>query len=303
MTRPRSPILRSPPTGQGHSGGDGRVHAGILTTMTDDARTWFTTGASSGIGLSLVQVAASRGDNVVALARHVESTHRLVDDHGACRAEGIRRAAARGIQPPRSRGACHGRRRRRRPTAASSVHGTLRREGDSRGVAGPARRAGIVGFDGRGRRRCPRAVSLRRAAGPTGLGAAPARLCEGARHRRRRPSDCEGVGDPRIVLVRGHRCPENHHPADRTAFRSRIAVAYTGIVTDSTDSIVRTRGSTHRRASCTGPLPPGHAMRALDIPRTSRTSGPLDRVRARGFPDSPEFNRMTPRKKSPNATR
>jgi NAD(P)-dependent dehydrogenase (short-subunit alcohol dehydrogenase family) len=55
----------------------------MLTAMTDHTpRTWFITGASSGIGLSLARAAASRGENVVALARHMESRRALIDEHG-----------------------------------------------------------------------------------------------------------------------------------------------------------------------------------------------------------------------------
>src|ERR1700722_11551430 len=35
-------------------------------------RTWLVTGASSGIGLALVQAAAQRGDNVMAIARNID---------------------------------------------------------------------------------------------------------------------------------------------------------------------------------------------------------------------------------------
>jgi short-subunit dehydrogenase len=56
----------------------------MLTAMTDHTpRTWFITGASSGIGLSLARAAASRGENVVALARHMESAQVLIDEHRA----------------------------------------------------------------------------------------------------------------------------------------------------------------------------------------------------------------------------
>ena len=43
--------------------------------------TWLITGASSGIGRALAEVAAGRGDNVVAVARDVASLGPLVDEH------------------------------------------------------------------------------------------------------------------------------------------------------------------------------------------------------------------------------
>jgi NAD(P)-dependent dehydrogenase (short-subunit alcohol dehydrogenase family) len=45
-------------------------------------RTWFITGASSGIGLALAQAAGRRGDNVVALARKPEGLIPLSDEFG-----------------------------------------------------------------------------------------------------------------------------------------------------------------------------------------------------------------------------
>jgi NAD(P)-dependent dehydrogenase (short-subunit alcohol dehydrogenase family) len=45
-------------------------------------RTWFVTGGSSGIGLSLTRAAAGRGDRVVAVARDVGPLAALVDEHG-----------------------------------------------------------------------------------------------------------------------------------------------------------------------------------------------------------------------------
>ncbi len=43
--------------------------------------TWFVTGASSGIGLALTEAAAARGDNVVALARHIDALSPLAAAH------------------------------------------------------------------------------------------------------------------------------------------------------------------------------------------------------------------------------
>lgn len=49
---------------------------------TSSTRTWFVTGASSGIGLALTRAAARRGDNVVALARSVDKLAPLTDEFG-----------------------------------------------------------------------------------------------------------------------------------------------------------------------------------------------------------------------------
>lgn len=49
---------------------------------TSLARTWFITGASSGIGLALTEAALDRGDNVVAVARNVAALKALIDEHG-----------------------------------------------------------------------------------------------------------------------------------------------------------------------------------------------------------------------------
>jgi peroxiredoxin len=59
---------------------------------------------------------------------------------------------------------------------------------------------------------------------------------------RQRLSELQG-GDPMIlVLARGHYCPKDHQQhLGLVAFRSQIAVAYTQIVTISTDSILETR--------------------------------------------------------------
>ncbi len=52
------------------------------TDPTPVRRTWFVTGGSSGIGLSLTRAAAGRGDRVVAVARDVGPLAALVDEHG-----------------------------------------------------------------------------------------------------------------------------------------------------------------------------------------------------------------------------
>ncbi|HZZ51622.1 MAG TPA: SDR family NAD(P)-dependent oxidoreductase [Pseudonocardia sp.] len=46
-------------------------------------RTWFVTGANSGIGLALTSAALRRGDNVVGLARNLEPLKDLADTHPA----------------------------------------------------------------------------------------------------------------------------------------------------------------------------------------------------------------------------
>lgn len=46
-------------------------------------RSWFITGASSGIGLALAQAAAGKGDNVVALARRTDALTPLTEQYGA----------------------------------------------------------------------------------------------------------------------------------------------------------------------------------------------------------------------------
>jgi peroxiredoxin len=59
---------------------------------------------------------------------------------------------------------------------------------------------------------------------------------------RRRLSDLQGNDPMILVLARGHFCPRDHQQhLDLAAFYARIAVAYTRIVTISTDDIVRTR--------------------------------------------------------------
>ncbi|MCM3298341.1 SDR family NAD(P)-dependent oxidoreductase [Streptomyces pseudogriseolus] len=66
-------------------------HAQSTSTQPDtsrpardgNARSWFITGASSGIGLALAQAAAGRGDNVVALARRTDSLIPLTEQYGA----------------------------------------------------------------------------------------------------------------------------------------------------------------------------------------------------------------------------
>jgi short-subunit dehydrogenase len=49
----------------------------------EDARNWFITGASSGIGLALAKAAADRGDNVVALARRADALTPLTEQYGS----------------------------------------------------------------------------------------------------------------------------------------------------------------------------------------------------------------------------
>ncbi|SDD29069.1 Short-chain dehydrogenase [Geodermatophilus telluris] len=52
--------------------------------MTEEtSRTWFVTGASSGIGLAVARAAAGRGDNVAALARTTAALDPLVERHGS----------------------------------------------------------------------------------------------------------------------------------------------------------------------------------------------------------------------------
>jgi len=50
-------------------------------TQPQSTRTWFITGASSGIGLALAARAAERGDNVIAIARHAESLTSLSEKY------------------------------------------------------------------------------------------------------------------------------------------------------------------------------------------------------------------------------
>jgi peroxiredoxin len=59
---------------------------------------------------------------------------------------------------------------------------------------------------------------------------------------RRRLSDLQG-GDPMIlVIARGHFCPKDHQQhLELAAFYPKISVAYTQIVTISTDDIIETR--------------------------------------------------------------
>ncbi|MFD3404009.1 SDR family NAD(P)-dependent oxidoreductase [Kribbella sp. NPDC058693] len=49
---------------------------------TPTTRTWFITGASSGIGLALAVRAAERGDNVIAVARRAEGLTQLTEKYG-----------------------------------------------------------------------------------------------------------------------------------------------------------------------------------------------------------------------------
>jgi peroxiredoxin len=56
---------------------------------------------------------------------------------------------------------------------------------------------------------------------------------------RRKLSELQGIDPMILVLSRGHYCPrENQQHADLVAFYPRIAVAYTQLVTISTDSIL-----------------------------------------------------------------
>ncbi len=60
--------------------------------------------------------------------------------------------------------------------------------------------------------------------------------------QRRRLSELQGDDPLVLVLSRGHYCPKDHQQhLQLAAFQSQIAVAYTRIVTISTDSIVQTR--------------------------------------------------------------
>lgn len=54
----------------------------ISQSSSSTPRTWLITGASSGIGLALARAAAKLGDNVVAVARHVDPLTPLVDEFG-----------------------------------------------------------------------------------------------------------------------------------------------------------------------------------------------------------------------------
>jgi peroxiredoxin len=59
---------------------------------------------------------------------------------------------------------------------------------------------------------------------------------------RRRLSELQGDDPMILVLARGHFCPKDHHQhLALAAFQSQIAVAYTRIVTISTDPIFETR--------------------------------------------------------------
>ncbi len=60
--------------------------------------------------------------------------------------------------------------------------------------------------------------------------------------KRRRLSDLQGDDPMIVVLSRGHYCPKDHQQhLQLAAFQSQMAVAYTRIVTISTDNIVDTR--------------------------------------------------------------
>ena len=51
-------------------------------TQSPSTRTWFITGASSGIGRALAVRAAERDDNVIAVARHLEGLTQLSEEYG-----------------------------------------------------------------------------------------------------------------------------------------------------------------------------------------------------------------------------
>jgi peroxiredoxin len=58
---------------------------------------------------------------------------------------------------------------------------------------------------------------------------------------RRRLSELQGIDPMILVLARGHYCPrDNQQHLELVAFQSKIAVAYTQIVTISTDNLVVT---------------------------------------------------------------
>jgi peroxiredoxin len=60
--------------------------------------------------------------------------------------------------------------------------------------------------------------------------------------KRRRLSELQGEDPMILVLARGHFCPKDHQQhLHLAAFQPEIAVAYTKIVTISTDNIVETR--------------------------------------------------------------
>ena len=60
--------------------------------------------------------------------------------------------------------------------------------------------------------------------------------------QRRRLSELQGNDPLILVLSRGHYCPKDHQQLlQLAAFQSQVAVAYTRIVTISTDNIVETR--------------------------------------------------------------
>ena len=51
------------------------------SSIPNSSKTWFITGASSGIGLALTTAALNRGDNVAAIARNVEALDRLAVEY------------------------------------------------------------------------------------------------------------------------------------------------------------------------------------------------------------------------------
>src|SRR3954462_1308185 len=56
---------------------------------------------------------------------------------------------------------------------------------------------------------------------------------------RRRLSELQGIDPMFVVLSRGHFCPKDHqHHLELAAFQSKIAVAYTQIVTIATDNLL-----------------------------------------------------------------
>jgi len=87
---------------------------------------------------------------------------------------------------------------------------------------------------------------------------------------RRRLSDLQGNDPMMLVLARGHFCPKDHQQhLELAAWQPQIAVAYTRIVTISTDNIVESRefrASVGTESAAAGgrrsrrcPSPPGRA--------------------------------------------
>ena len=66
---------------------------------------------------------------------------------------------------------------------------------------------------------------------------------------RRKLGELQGIDPMILVLSRGHFCPKDHQQhLDLAAAYSKVTVAYTQIVTISTDDIVETPGSETRSA-------------------------------------------------------